>query len=98
MGYSVYSDSSGSPRERLFTFLLVIATYVILGLIFGLIEKSKPGLSWVSLSAPAVIILVLYSFKELTLIELTILFACLTVGSSWLGSFLSERLRPKKFN
>ena len=38
---SVFSDSNGSFNERLFTFLLVIVVYVILGLIFGFIENSK---------------------------------------------------------
>ena len=93
---SVFSDSSGSLNERLFTFLLVIVVYVILGFIFGFIEKSKSRIAWVSLSLPAVIILVLYSFKESTLLGLNILYACLTVGSSWVGYTARERLR--KFN
>lgn len=80
----VFSDSSGSLNERLFTFLLVIVAYGILGLTLSFIEKSQ-WLPWVSLSAPAVIILVLYSFKEINLIGLNILYACLTLGSSWLG-------------
>ncbi len=90
---SVFSDSSGSLYERLFTFLLVLVAYVILGFIFGFIEKRKSWLSWASLSAPAVIILILYSFKETTLIGLSILYALLTLGSSWLGFFLGARLR-----
>lgn len=90
---SVFSDSNGSSIERLFTFLLVIMVYVILGLLFGFMVKGKSWLPWVSLSAPAVIILVLYSFKETNLIGLNIFYACLTVGSSWLGFFLGERLR-----
>ena len=40
---SVFSDSSGSLNERLFTFLLVIVVYVILGFIVGFIPRSK---SW----------------------------------------------------
>jgi len=90
---SVFTDSSGNLIERLFTFLLVIVVYVILGFVFGLIEKSKSWLTWVSLSLPAVIILVLYSFKETNLLGLNILYACLTVGSSWLGSYVRELLR-----
>ena len=92
---SVFSDSSGSLYERLFTFLLVIVVYGILGYSFGYNEKSKSWLLWVSLSAPAVIILVLYSFSETTLIGLNTFYACLTLGSSWLGSFLSERLKKQ---
>ena len=86
---AIFSDSSGSLNERLITFLLVIVAYAILGFIFGYIEKNKSWLPWVSLSAPAVIILVLYSFKETNLIGLNFLYACLTIGSSWLGSFIS---------
>lgn len=89
---SVFSDSNGSFNERLFTFLLVIVVYFILGFIFGFIEKSKLWLVWASLCAPAVIILVLYSFKETTLIGLNIFYACLTLGSSWLGTFVRERI------
>lgn len=85
---SVFSDSNGSLNERLFTFLLVIVVYVILGFIFGVIEKSNSWITWASLSLAAIIILVLYSFKETTLIGLNILYACLTVGSCWLGSYL----------
>lgn len=90
---SVFTDSSGSLYERLFTFLLVILVYAILGFVFGFIEKRKSRLIWFSLSLPALIILVLYSFKESNLIGLNILYACLTLGSSWIGSYLSERLR-----
>jgi len=90
---SVFSDSSSSLNERLFTFLLVMVVYVILGFIVGFIPRSTSWQLWVILSAPAVMILGLYSFKETTLIGLNILYACLTVGSCWLGSFVRERLR-----
>jgi len=90
---SVFTDSSGELNERIFTFILVIVVYVILGFIFGLIEKGKSWVVWVSLSMPAVIILVLYSFKESTLLGLNILYACLTLGSSWLGAYASGCLR-----
>ena len=90
---SVFTDSSGDLIERLVTFLLVIVVYVILGFIFGLIEKSKSWLTWFSLSLPAVIILVLYSFKETNLLGLNILYASLTLGSSWLGAYASGCLR-----
>lgn len=93
---SVFTDSSGNLNERLFTFLLVTVVYAILGFIFGLIEKSKSWVVWFSLSMPAVIILVLYSFRESTLLGLNIFYACLTLGSSWLGSYVSERLRKWK--
>jgi|GEM_PF-542062 len=86
---SVFSDSSGSLNERLFTFLLVIVVYVILGFIVGFIPRSTSWQLWAILSAPAVMILGLYSFKETTLIGLNTLYACLTVGSCWLG-FLCE--------
>jgi len=90
---SVFSDIGGSFSERLITFLLVILAYVILGFVFGFIDRSKSWLVWVCASAPAVLILVLYSFKETSLIGLNILYACLTIGSSWLGFVLSRRIR-----
>ena len=90
---SVFSDSSGSLNERLFTFLITIVAYAILGFIFAFIKTSKPWISWICLSLPAVIILILYSFKETTNLGLNFLYACLTVASSWAGSYLRERLR-----
>ena len=90
---SVFSDSSGSLYERIFTFMLVIVVYAILGFVFSFIEKRKSRLMGVSLSLPAVIFLILYSFSETTLIGLNILYACLTVGSCWLGSYVREYLR-----
>lgn len=90
---SVFSDSSGSLNERLFSFILVIVVYMILSFIFSLIEKNKSWLIWVSLSSPAIIFLILYSFKERTYIELNILYACLTLLSSWLGCYVRKYFR-----
>lgn len=83
----------GILNERLFTFLLVIVVYIILGFIFGSIDKNARGLLLVSLCAPAVTILVVYSFRERTLIGLNILYACLTVGSSWVGFSIRTLLK-----
>lgn len=85
---SVFSDSSGAIDERLFTFLLVIVAYTVLGFIFSYIEKSRSWVTWVSLSLPAIIVLGLYSYKERSLIGLNIIYVCLTLGSAWMGSVL----------
>ena len=90
---SVFSDSNGSLNERLFTFLLTVVIYAILGFIFAFIETSKPWLCWICLSLPGIIILVLYSFKETTNLGLNFLYACLTIISAWAGSYLRLRLR-----
>lgn len=90
---SVFSDSNGSVVERLFTFLLVFVAYASLSFIFGLFDKRKSWMTWVSLSASAIVILALYSFKEITQIGLNSLYALLVIGASWLGSFARDRLR-----
>jgi len=61
---SVFTDSNGSFNERAVTFLLVIVVYVILGFIFTFMEKSKSRLPWVTLSLPAVLILVCIPLKR----------------------------------
>ena len=93
---SVFSDSNGSIFERLFTFLLVIISYAILGLAFGFVGRKKPWEWSTSISLPAIIILALYSFQEPHLIGLNLFYLCLTFASVWLGSYLGLRLKARK--
>ena len=93
---SVFSDSSGSILERLVTFLLVIISYAILGLAFGFMGREKPWVWSTSISLPAIVILVLYSFKEPHLIGLNLFYLCLTFASVWFGSYIGLRLRARK--
>jgi hypothetical protein len=90
---SVFSDSNGAFNERVFTFILTVVIYAILGFMFAFIKTSKPWLCWICLSLPGIIILVIYSFKETTNLGLNFLYACLTVVSAWAGSYLRQRLR-----
>ncbi len=56
-----------SIRERIFSFLLVTVTYLLLGMAFGLAGHSV-GLGGVWLSLPALILALLYSFSEAGLV------------------------------
>ncbi|HZW83252.1 MAG TPA: hypothetical protein VFF14_07555 [Candidatus Deferrimicrobium sp.] len=93
---SVFSDSNGSIGERAFTFFLVLLSYGLLGFLFSLFAKIKPTILCMCLSAPALIILVLYSFKEPGVIGLSLVYAALVLVSSWLGAYLGDTLRKSK--
>jgi len=90
---SVFTDSSGSLWERVLTFILVIFSYGILGLIFGFIGRETSWKWGLWLSAPAVVILVLYSFKEPGTILLNLLYIVLTLASACLASSLGARTK-----
>jgi len=88
---SVYTDSSGKIGERLVTYLLVIAGYGIIGFILGRVMKRMPVVLGTVLSLPAIILLLLYLFKEPTLLGLILSYLVLTVAASWLGTILGVR-------
>lgn len=83
---SVFTDSNGSIGERLFTFMLVIVVYGLLGFFFGRISREKPIPLGVVLSLPSIILLILYLFKEPKLVGIILLYLILTMGASCLGS------------
>jgi hypothetical protein len=82
---SVFSDSSGGISERLFSFLLVILVYGVLGFIFGRFIKEKPIMMGILLSLPSIIILLLYLIKEPGIASLLVLYLVLTVVASCIG-------------
>jgi hypothetical protein len=93
---SVFSDSNGSFGERAFTFLLVLLSYGLLGFLLGRLTKIKPIILCICLSAPAIIILVLYSFKEPGVIWLNLVYTAIVLVSSWFGGYLGDTLRKNK--
>ncbi|MCX7749442.1 MAG: hypothetical protein N2645_21500 [Clostridia bacterium] len=92
---SIFSDSSGSVLERLFTFGLVILVYGILGFIFGFISSAETWKWGISLSLPAVFIVLLYSSKELQNLLFNIFYGVLCIGGGCLFSGLGARLKTK---
>lgn len=92
---SVFSDKNGSLNELLFTFVLIVVSYGVIGLAFGFLGKKSP-LAWGrTISSPAFVILVLYAFGEPKSIAQSFVNICLTFASVWIGSSIGIRLNPK---
>jgi hypothetical protein len=60
---AVFTDG-GALGERLMTYGIVIVVYGLLGFLFSLASPAEARLWTALLSAPAVLILILYTFKE----------------------------------
>ena len=93
---SVFSDSDGSLNELLSIFLLIVASYVLLGLAFGFFGEKKPWVWGVALSLPSVIILGLYSFHEPESLGQSFVSIGLTLISAWIGSKLGIHFKAKR--
>lgn len=92
---SVFSDG-GSFGERLFTFVLVICAYGILGFVLGYFVKGEPWKMGLWISLPAIIIVGLYSINEYTRLLLHLFYVALTIGSAVCGSYFGGSLGSKK--
>ncbi|MCX7921504.1 MAG: hypothetical protein N3B21_05740 [Clostridia bacterium] len=92
---SVFTDST-SITERLFTFALVMAVYGILGVIFGLAGVNTSWRWGIYLSSSAILILVLYSFKEPGIIPLSLLYAIMAIVSSCTAAYLGSRIALRR--
>lgn len=85
-----------SSYERGFSFLVVIAVYLVLGAAFGL-AGSDTGWKWgIWLSLPAVVFALIYSVRETGTILLNLLYSAAALGSSAIGSHLGSRLSRKR--
>ncbi len=84
-----------SVYERVFSFLLVAVTYLVLGTAFGLAAYAAvmPGI-WLSL--PALFFVLVYSFKETDSAVINILYAATALVFSLLGSRLGTRLSKNR--
>lgn len=84
-----------SVYERVFSFLLVSVTYLVLGTAFGLAAYAAvmPGI-WLSL--PALFFVLIYSFKEAHSVAINILYAAAALIFSLLGSCLGTRLSKNR--
>jgi hypothetical protein len=94
---AVFSDIF-TVGERVLTFVLVSAAYVMLGALFGF---AWPELSYrwgIWLSIPAIAILIWYSFGEPGNILLHVAFMLLTLVSAGVGGYLGSWLRLRLRN
>ncbi len=94
---AVFSDSSGSIKELLSIYLLIIISYGLIGAAFGFLGKKKPFVWTVTICLPTIIIITLYSFSEPQTIGQSIINTCLTFASTWTGSYLGVRLKPERW-
>jgi hypothetical protein len=90
---AVFSDSNSSASERAMTFLLVIAAYGVTGGLFGYLGTARSWQWGIWLSAPAVLILVWYSFSEQHLIILNLAYIALTLASACAAAYYGKRLK-----
>lgn len=89
---SIFTDSNGSLAERMFTFVLVIVAYGVLGVVFGLVA---PLASWrwgIWVSVPAALVVILYSIKETDGIFLNLFYIVIALTSGCVASYLGARL------
>jgi hypothetical protein len=93
---SVFSDSGSSPGERLFTFVLVIAVYGIIGFALGMLVPGKPLLWSVVTCLPAAVILVWYAFREPGVILYSIAYLVLAFLSVYLAAHLSDNAKHRQ--
>jgi len=82
---AIFSDVF-SALERLMTFLLIVVTYGILGAIFGFVWPQHSWRWGLWLSIAAILIAVLYSFRETGQLALHFLYIATTVSSACLAA------------
>jgi hypothetical protein len=91
----VFTDSNGQYGEQLFTFVIVIALYAVLGFAAAFLYRGKPILSAAIVSTPAMFMLILYLLKEPGLFFLSALYVVATAISTYAGAYLKTLLFRK---
>jgi len=85
-----------SLNERILSFLIVIAAYLILGAAFGL-AGSDIGWKWgIWISLPAVIIALAYSFSEAGTLAMNLAYSASALGSSAISAYLTSKFLRKR--
>lgn len=90
---SIFSDVAGAG-ERLFSFVLVIGVYAILGLILGF-----SAASWVAglpLVVPAVLFVIWYSLREPGHVLLHLAYVIATLAAGGLGAYAGAALWARR--
>jgi len=81
---SIFSDSNGNLLERLFTYMLVIVIFGLLGLLMGRTGQNSLLLA-LALSLFSILLLVFYLGKEPESLMLVLIYLFLTFESSHMG-------------
>ena len=85
-----------SPSERLLSFLVVIAAYLVLGAAFGLAGGDMGWKLGICLSLPAIAFALIYSLSEIGSFVMNFLYSAASLSSSVIGSWLGSRLSRKQ--
>lgn len=91
----MFSDVS-SLYERILSFLIVIAAYLVLGTAFGLIGGENGWKRGLCLSLPAVILSLLYSFSEAGTALMNLMYAAAAAIPALISANLGSRLAKKR--
>ena len=89
---SIFSDVF-TFKERLYSFLLVILFYGVIGLVFSLVSPSWKWGLW--LAAPAVLLVIFYSISDGFRPLLYISYIVLTIVCACGGAYLGAKIRKK---
>lgn len=95
---SIFSDPSGKASERVITFVLIAVVYGILGFVFGYL---KPSASWrlgLVLTLPAIIFVLIYSFREVSTIALGTGYIILTLVFACYSARIASRIAQNRSN
>lgn len=91
----MFSDVS-TLYERIQSYLIVIAAYLVLGTAFGLAGGDKAWKHGLFLSLPAVILSLLYSFNEPGTVMMNLMYAAAAAIPALISAYLSSRLAKKR--
>jgi hypothetical protein len=80
-----------SLNERILSYLVVIAAYLLLGIAFGLAARDMGWKYGICLSLPAIILALIYSIKETGTAGINLLYATAALVPSITGSQLGAK-------
>lgn len=93
---SVFSD--GGAQERAITIAVILGIYSVSGILWGYGGTNKTWQKTGVLSAPGVVLLLLYSVREIGLLPYFLLYGAGITACTWAGVRLGMRLRTYRRN
>ncbi|ARU60139.1 hypothetical protein CBW65_03005 [Tumebacillus avium] len=91
---ALYAD--GSLQDKLSILYLVLPAYLILGFLFGWLVKPHLWNGTLALCSAAIVLVVLYTFKEAQQIVLHAAFLAVTLIGALAGIYLGNRIGKKR--
>ena len=93
---SVFSDSSGSSGERIFTYVLVAAAYGIIGFASGMLVPRQSMLLSILACLPAAVILLWYTAREHGIAIYSVTYLLLAFLSVYFAAHLTGTTKHKR--